>query len=109
VRGTIVDGEPQVRDHVVTAFGAGVVVVTDDWWLSIKANGRGALLYPRDKADDPDVESIAADHPEVVQHLFGLALQEAGGSFPDYILELADSADDAPGCSPVAAVALRSS
>lgn len=105
-RATITEGAPPVREHIVCAWGSGLVVVTDDWWLSIKANGRGALLYPRDQADDPAAVSVAEQHPDVVEKLFNLALDEARGGFPDFILEAAERAEDAPGCSPVAAVAL---
>lgn len=103
---TVTEGAPQVRDHVVTAWGYGLVVVTGEWWLSIKANGKGALLYPLEQADDPNAKSVAEEHPDVVQRLFGLALKEAGSQFPEHILAAAERREDAPGCSPVAAVAL---
>jgi arylsulfatase A-like enzyme len=101
---TVAGDAPQVRDHIVAGWGAGVLVATDEWWLSIKANGRGALLYPRGEANDPEAVSVAEAHPEAVEMLFGLALDEAGGTFPDLMLHAADREADAPGCSPVAAV-----
>ena len=42
-------------------------------------------------------------HPDVVKHLFEIGKADAGGSFPDYLLQQAESAVDAPGCSPFAA------
>lgn len=104
--GRSVAGGSTGRDHIVSGWGSGVVVATDEWWLSIKANGRGALLYPRADVSDPAVQSVAEQHPTVVRELFELALAEAGGQFPDYILAAADRNEDAPGCSPVAAVPL---
>jgi arylsulfatase A-like enzyme len=103
VAATVAGQAGPVRDHVVIGWGANVVVATDDWWLSVKANGRGALLYPREKATDPAEPSVAEQHPDVVEELFGLALKEAGGAFPDYIVGQADNQADAPGCSPVVA------
>lgn len=100
----LTSGAPSPRDHVVCGWGSGIVVVTDEWWLSIKANGRGALLYPRTVAGTPDAVSVADRYPRVVDELFAKALAQAGDNgFPDFVLDAADRDDDAPGCSPVAA------
>jgi len=102
----LLNSAPAARDHVVAGWGSGVVVVTEQWWLSIKANGRGALLYPRADVADPKAISVAEQHPDAVRELFALALTAASGEFPDYILAAADRNEDAPGCSPVAAIPL---
>lgn len=109
VRAAITAGAPQVRDHIVAGWDASVLVATDDWWLSVKANGRGALLYPHDQAGNPAARNVAEDHPEIVEKLYELALEETNGGFPSYILDRADHHADAPGCSPVAALPLRRS
>ena len=36
-----------------------------------------------------------------------IGLADAGGSFPDYLLQQAETAGDAPGCSPFAAIRER--
>ena len=36
--------------------------------------------------------------------LFDLGKSDAAGGFPDYLLHQAESAEDAPGCSPFAAI-----
>jgi hypothetical protein len=47
--------------------------------------------------------NVADDHPDQVDALFSTALADAGGAFPEWILELAAAAQDAPGCSLMAA------
>ena len=39
----------------------------------------------------------------VVDELFAVSRDDAGGSFPEWLVELAKSGKDAPGCSHVAA------
>lgn len=38
------------------------------------------------------------DNPEIVKELYRLGVEDAGGEFPEYLLELAQE-EDAPGCS----------
>ena len=80
-----------------------MTVIDDQWWLNCKVNGRGPFLYdsPRPK---PDAPNLADQHTDVVARLFELGKADAGGSFPDYLIKQAESADDAPGCSPFAAI-----
>jgi hypothetical protein len=40
----------------------------------------------------------------VVKRLFELGKSDAAGGFPEYLLQQAESAEDAPGCSPFAAI-----
>ena len=47
---------------------------------------------------------LADRHPDVVVRVFDLGKRDAAGGFPDYLLQQAESADDAPGCSPIAAI-----
>jgi hypothetical protein len=80
-----------------------MTVIDDKWWLNCKINGHGPFLYdsPRPK---PDAPNLADKHPDVVRRLFEIGKADAGGSFPAYLLDQAESADDAPGCSPFAAI-----
>ncbi|MHC4479452.1 MAG: sulfatase [Planctomycetota bacterium] len=106
-----IDGRPffeealagaQVRDHATTGWGAGITVVSERWWLNCKVDGTGALLY--DLAADPACQANVADeHPQRVQELFQVAVDDAGGSFPEYLLKMARNQKDAPGCSALAA------
>ncbi len=90
------------RNHVTIGWGSAVTVIKDNWWLNIKVNGKGALLYNLQR--DSLLESnVASENPEIINSLFDIALKDAGGSFPDYLIELADNELDAPGCSDLVA------
>lgn len=95
-------GEPSPRDHATVAWGGAVTVTNTQWWMTCKVDGTGPFLYERE--GDPHCErNVAQDHAEVVNHMFAAAMRDAGGSIPDYLLELARSGKDAPGCSEIAA------
>jgi arylsulfatase A-like enzyme len=97
-----VTGKPGQRDHVTVGWGSTPTVITTRWWLNCKADGSGVIL--RDlKAADPFASSVADEHPDVVHDLFAQAKADAGGNFPGWIVELAESQADAPGCSDLAA------
>jgi len=97
-----VEGRPGQRDHVTVGWGATPTVITDRWWFNCKANGTGVLLYDLE-ASDPFARNVADESPDVVRALFAQAKEDAGESFPDWIIELARNQDDAPGCSRLAA------
>ncbi len=97
-----VAGRPGRRDHVTVAWGSTPTVVTDRWWMNCKVDGTGVLLHDL-RADDPFARNVAGDHPQVVDELFGIAKSDAGGTFPDWLMALAQSQKDAPGCSDLAA------
>lgn len=99
--GNAIDGGGD-RDHVTIAWGAAVTVITDDWWLNCKVDGTGVLLHHLNSADSFG-SNVAAENPAVVNDLFALAKQDAGGGFPEWILDLARNQQDAPGCSELAA------
>lgn len=90
------------REHATVAWGSAVTVIDARWWLNIKVNGTGALLYDMTQAE-PWRRNVAAENPEVVQNLFQKAVSDAGGNFPDWLLEQAKLEQDAPGCSDLAA------
>jgi arylsulfatase A-like enzyme len=97
-----VDGGSGRRGHVTVGWGSSPTVITDKWWFNCKADGAGVLLHDLD-AGDPFARNVADDHPSVVDELFAQAIEDAGGSFPDWIIKLAQSQADAPGCSDLAA------
>jgi arylsulfatase A-like enzyme len=98
---TVFAGGPPVRDHVVVGWGSAMTVVTDRWWFNAKVDGRGAFLFDR-KPPDPFAENLTDAEPALVRELFETGVAEAAGGFPRFLLELAQSAVDAPGCSPIA-------
>ncbi|MCM8765042.1 MAG: sulfatase, partial [Candidatus Omnitrophica bacterium] len=91
-----------IRDHVTVGWGANPTVITKDWWLNFKMDMTGILLYRRTGKDAFKVNH-ASKYPEVVKKLMKIALDDAGGSFPEWLVELAKKQQDAPGCSDLAA------
>jgi len=90
------------RDHATVAWGSAVTVITDRWWLNCKVDGTGVLLHDLE-AREPFAANVAGKKPDVVSQLFGQAREDAGGSFPEWLLDLARKQADAPGCSDLAA------
>ena len=97
-----VKGRSGRRDHVTVGWGSAPTVITDRWWFNCKADGTGVLLHDLE-ASDPFARNVADEYPDVVNDLFVLAKEDAGGSFPAWIVELARNQADAPGCSDLAA------
>ena len=97
-----VDGGSGQRAHVTVGWGSASTVITDKWWFNCKADGTGVLLYDL-HVGDPFARNVADEHPGVVNELFAQVIEDAGGSFPDWIIKLAQSQADAPGCSDLAA------
>ncbi len=109
--GEYLDGRPfledalageRIRDHATVAWGSAVTVVTERWYMNCKVDGRGAFLYDLE-AESPFEQNLADQHRDQVEKLFHMALRDAGGGFPDYLMDLAWSQEDAPGCSDLAA------
>jgi len=95
-------GRPGKRDHVTVGWGTNVTVITRRWWLNCKVDGTGVLL--RDlKASRPFSKNVADRHRGIVRRLYETALADAGGSFPEWLVDLAARDADAPGCSSLAA------
>ena len=90
-----VAGKPSHRDYVSIAWGTLMTIITDEWWCNVTIWGEEPLLYRL--ADDPDLQTnVAADHPDVVADLLQKAIDDAGGSIPDYFEEFRGH----PGCTP---------
>lgn len=95
-------GDPGPRDHVTVCWGSAVTVITERWWFNCKVDGTGVLLYDLN-IPDPFTENVAHEHLDITDRLFTQAKEDAGGSFPDWLVELASKQADAPGCSDLAA------
>ncbi len=105
---TAFEGKVAQRDHVTIGWGSAMTVIDDKWWFNAKINGRGAFLHDSPRPD-PDAPNLAHQHPEVVDRLFKTGKADAGGTFPEFLLQQAEGAGDAPGCSPFAAIRERGS
>ena len=97
-----VAGRPGKRDHATIGWGSAATVVTKRWWFNAKVDGKGSLLHEM-KGGRVPTRNVAARNPQVARKLFDTALADAGGAFPDWLVELAATAADAPGCSDLAA------
>jgi arylsulfatase A-like enzyme len=95
-------GEPGWRDHATVGWGSTPTVITDRWWFNCKVDGTGIFLHDLG-APDPFSENLADQQRTVVEELFSTALVDAGGRFPDWLIDLAATEADAPGCSKLAA------
>ena len=91
-----------LRDHATVGWGSTVTVITDSWWLNCKVDGSGVLLYDL-KATEPFTKNVVEGNQDIVDHLFNQAKEDAGGVFPDWIIDLARNQADAPGCSDLVA------
>jgi arylsulfatase A-like enzyme len=98
----VVRGKPGSRKHVTVCWGSAVTVITERWWFNGKVDGSGMLLYDLN-APDPFAQSVAQEHSDIANRLFVQAKEDAGGNFPDWLVELATKQADAPGCSDLAA------
>ena len=94
-------GDNNHREHATIAWGSAFTVVNDHWWLNAKVDGTGAFLYDLN-LKSPREKNLANERPEIVEKLFAKAVKDAGGEFPEYLIELARTQTDAPGCSALA-------
>ncbi len=91
----------KIRDHATVGWGPNPTVITENWWLNFKMDMTGILLYRR-KGQYAFSRNYAEKHPEIVKKLIKLALDDAGGSFPEWLVDIAKKQQDAPGCSDLA-------
>lgn len=99
---TLIGNKNRFRDHVTVAWDTAVTIINDKWWFNCKVNGKGAFLYDLESAN-PFSTNVADSNQEAVTNLFKLVKDDAGGKFPDFLIELANSKKDAPGCSELSA------
>ncbi len=98
---TLLNGEKRFRDHVTVAWGSNITVIDDNWWLNCKVNGKGAFLFDLSNIN-PFENNVATRNRKKTKELFKLALKDANGNIPDFLIEIADKNEDAPGCSDLA-------
>ncbi len=79
-----------------------MTVIDGRWWYNSKIDGRSVFLYDL-AAQNPFAKNVAREYQDEVRRLFGLALADAGGAFPEQLIRFAADHADAPGCSPLAA------
>jgi arylsulfatase A-like enzyme len=101
--GTVFGDAGPIRDHVTVGWGSAMTLIDDRWWFNCKVNGKGAFLHDSPRPA-PDAPNLAERHPDLVRKLFDAGKRDGGGAFPEFLLRQAESADDAPGCSPFAAI-----
>jgi len=89
------------RDHVTVGWGAAMTVIDGNWWLNCKINGKGVFLHDLN-AEKPFEDNVADGNEGVVSQLFAKGVADAGGEFPDFLVERAERQADAPGCSELA-------
>lgn len=95
-------GQAGPHDHVTVGWSASPTVITNRWWLNCKIDGSGVLLHDLQSAR-PFASNVAAQYPDVANKLFAHAVADARGGFPNWLMEIARSQADAPGCSDLAA------
>ena len=83
-----------------------MTVIDDTHWFNCKVNGKGPFLHDTPRPE-PGAANLADTQPDVVGKLFEIGKADAGGTFPDYLMQQAEQAGDAPGCSPFAAIRAR--
>ena len=76
-------GEPPSRPHFTSCYDDYVLVGDLDWFLLSDSEGMRKRLY--DKRSDPQELTDVADlHPEVVDRLWRILEDEAGGTLPQF-------------------------
>ena len=94
--GDAISGGRGSREHVTIGSACLPTVINERWWFTGKFNGSGILLHDLD-AEDPFARSVAQEHPDVVRELFELAVEDAEGGFPEWLLKAAERQPNAPG------------
>ncbi len=95
-----IEGGGVFRDHVTVGWGASVTLINDQWWFNCPVNGKGAILHDL-TTDKPFSKDVADSNEKVVKELFDICVSDAGGEFPDYLIEIANKGQQDPGCTPL--------
>ncbi len=86
-RASVENGAP-LRDHVTIGWGSAVTVIDQRWWLNCKVDRSGPILQDL-HAERPFQTNLADDFPDTIARLFNLAVKDAGGGFPEFLLRQA--------------------
>lgn len=81
--GLLLDGHALDRPHATASYDSWVTYRDDDWLLiGAREDDRRRLYDLREDAEE--VRDVAADHPDVVERLWQVIVDEAGGTLPDF-------------------------
>jgi len=83
-----VNNDTRFRNHATVGRRPCSTVINEDWWFNCPANGNGPFLYNRRK--NPGMKkNVAAENRDVADRMFSIALKDAKGGIPDYLMEQA--------------------
>jgi len=92
----VVQGKKPGRGHITSAWGPEATYIDDHWWCNASILGANPLLF--DLKRDPQLtQNVAEQHPEIVQKAVEMFLHDAGGEYPDGLVNSAPI----PGCTPL--------
>ncbi len=75
--------EPPPRPHFTSCYDNYLLCGDRDWFLLSDSEGRRKRLY--DKRSDPkELHNVAAEHPQIVDRLWRILEDEAGGTLPQF-------------------------
>ena len=75
--------EPPPRPHFTSCYDDHVLAGDLDWFLLSDSEGMRKRLY--DKSADPEeLTDVAFEHPEIVDRLWRVLEDEAGGTLPQF-------------------------
>ncbi len=94
------DAKP-LRDHVTVGWGDAMTVINERWWMNCKVDGTGPILHDLSE-EFPFSVNHAEAHPKTVEALFSKGVADAGGEFPEYLLQQARGELEAPKWNPLA-------
>jgi arylsulfatase A-like enzyme len=75
--------EPPPRPHFTACYDDFVLAGDFDWFLLSDSEGMRKRLYDR-RADPQELTDVAAEHPEIVDRLWRVLEDEAGGTLPQF-------------------------
>ncbi|MBA2630878.1 MAG: sulfatase [Thermoleophilaceae bacterium] len=77
-------GQPaQARPYFTSCYDNHVLCGDRDWFLLADSEGRRKRLY--DKRNDPrELSNVASEHPQIVDRLWRVLEEEAGGTLPQF-------------------------
>jgi len=75
--------EPPPRPHFTSCYDNYVLAGDRDWFLLSDSEGRRKRLYDK-KADPEENVDVAGEHPEIVDSLWTVLADEAGGTLPQF-------------------------
>ena len=77
-------GEPSARPHFTSCYDNYVLCGDRDWFLLSDSEGRRRRRLYDKRRDPQELRDVAAEHPEVVDRLWRVLEDEAGGTLPQF-------------------------